>query len=143
MGGYRDGYGLRRRGVSCAFGCGALGKDQRVGRLERRTGVPLSQRRRPEESGEKELNGFTDEGLPATTTFQIADVTRPLCSIAKVCDKGNRVIFEQEFGYIEDEWGTRSYFQRKGNIYTMNFVALDTGGQVGPNHREGFHRQSE
>ena len=40
--------------------------------------------------GEKDLDVYTGEGVPATTTFQIADVTRPLCSIAKVCDKGNR-----------------------------------------------------
>ena len=93
--------------------------------------------------GEKELSVVTCEGFPATTTFQIADVTRPLCSIAKVCDKGNRVIFEKDCGYVEDQWGTRSYFERKGNIYTMNFYALDTGNQVSVNQPEGFQRQSE
>ena len=93
--------------------------------------------------GEKELNVITCEGFPATTTFQIADVTRPLCSIAKVCDKGNKVIFEKDCGYVEDQWGTRSYFQRKGNIYTMNFYALDTGNQGSAHQPEGFQRQSK
>ena len=92
--------------------------------------------------GEKDLDVFTGEGVPATTTFQIADVTRPLCSIAKVCDKGNRVIFDSNGGYVEDGWGHKSYFHRKGNIYTMSFFALDPGSKMGQSQPLYFQRPS-
>ena len=77
--------------------------------------------------GEKNIEVVTNEGLPATTTFQIADVTRPLCSIARVCDKGNQVVFTAEGGYVENAQGNRSYFERKNNIYTMSLHAYDPG----------------
>ena len=35
----------------------------------------------------------TSEGNWAQATFQVAEVTRPLCSVSKMCDKGNRVVF--------------------------------------------------
>ena len=35
-----------------------------------------------------------EDGLRAAeATFQVADVTRPLCSNARVCDQGNTVVF--------------------------------------------------
>ena len=37
--------------------------------------------------GEKMVSVYTNEGMPAEATFQVADVTRPLCSIARVCDR--------------------------------------------------------
>ena len=92
---------------------------------------------------EKELDIFTEEGAPAKTTFQIADVTRPLCSIAKVCDKGNRVVFDSHGGYVEDGWGHKSYFNRKGNVYTMNFFALDPGSKASEMQHSGFARPSK
>lgn len=92
--------------------------------------------------GEKNLEVVTSEGIPATTTFQIADVTRPLCSIAKVCDKGNRVIFDSNGGYVEDSWGHRTRFHRRGNIYTMSFFALDPGSNGPQAAPVDFHRPS-
>ena len=80
--------------------------------------------------------------MPAQTTFQIADVTRPLCSIAKVCDKGNRVVFDSSGGYVEDSWGHKSHFSRKGNIYTMSLFALDPGSPGYSGIPAGFPRQS-
>ena len=82
--------------------------------------------------GEKNLEVVTNEGMKASTTFQIADVTRPLCSIARVCDKGNQVVFNSEGGYVEDAWGNRTYFERQSNIYTMSFHALDPGHTAAP-----------
>ena len=89
--------------------------------------------------GEKNLDVVTEEGMAAKTTFQIADVTRPLCSIARVCDKGNQVVFHAEGGYVEDRHGNRSHFERKNNIYMMTFHALDPGSKPSD---AGFARQS-
>ena len=33
-------------------------------------------------------------------TFQVADVSRPLMSVSKVCEMGNRVVFGANGGYI-------------------------------------------
>ena len=38
--------------------------------------------------GEKQMRVWTNEGSPAMATFQCADVTRPLCSVSKICDQG-------------------------------------------------------
>ena len=51
--------------------------------------------------GEKLMKVWTNEGKPAMATFHCADVTRPLCSVSKICDQGNRVVFEGQGGFIE------------------------------------------
>ena len=39
--------------------------------------------------GEKKLKVVTEEGQEAEATFQIAEATRPLSAVSKICDKGN------------------------------------------------------
>ena len=87
--------------------------------------------------GEKRVSVYTNEGIPAEATFQVADVTRPLCSIARVCDKGSTVVFTSTGGYIENSRGQRTHFERKNNVYTMQFHALDPGTST-----SGFTGQS-
>ena len=74
---------------------------------------------------------FTNEGMPANATFQVSDVTRPLCSIARVCDQGNVVVFSADGGYIENIQGKRTHFERKNNVYTLQFHAYDPGSASG------------
>ncbi len=63
---------------------------------------------------------MTGEGNPAEATFQVADVTRPLCSVTKICDRGNRVIFDNKGGYIENlATGVQTRFCRQNNVYVM------------------------
>ena len=81
--------------------------------------------------GEKKIDVYTNEGQPATATFQIADVTRPLCSIARVCDQGNVVVFNSSGGYIENSSGQRTCFERSNNVYTLEFHACDPGTEPG------------
>ena len=88
--------------------------------------------------GEKHIQFHTEEGMQAKTTFQIADVTRPLCSVAKVCDQGNTVVFHATGGFVEDAYGKRTHFERVNNIYTMCLYAQDPGS----NADKGFSRQS-
>ena len=77
--------------------------------------------------GEKKVEVYTKEGMPAHATFQVADVTRSLCSIARVCDQGNVVVFTSDGGYIENAYGKRTQFERKNNVYTLQFHAYDPG----------------
>ena len=70
--------------------------------------------------GEKKFDMMTVEGHWAQATFQVAEVTRPLCSVSKMCDKGNRVVFEMEGGYVENSTtGVRTSFSRENNVYVM------------------------
>jgi len=70
--------------------------------------------------GEKKFDMMTVEGHWAQATFQVAEVTRPLCSVSKMCDKGNRVVFEMGGGYVENlTTGVRTSFSRENNVYVM------------------------
>ena len=69
----------------------------------------------------------TDEGKPAMATFQCADVTRPLCSVSKICAQGNRVVFESQGGFIENKSGLRTSFKRVNNVYVLKMHAKKPG----------------
>ena len=67
--------------------------------------------------GEKKFDMVTFEGNWAQATFQVAEVTRPLCSVSKMCDKGKRVVFELGRDYVEHiKSGTRTRFTRQNNV---------------------------
>ena len=83
--------------------------------------------------GEKKLHVVTEDGIDAEATFQIADVTRPLSAVSKICDKGNVVVFTQEGGYIQNGMGHRTFFRRENNVYMMDLYMRAP---------KDFHRQS-
>lgn len=68
---------------------------------------------------------MTDEGERTRATFQVAEVTRPLCSVPQVCDQDNKVVFKTGRGYMEGlASGKRSYFQRPRNVHLKNMHVL-------------------
>ena len=69
--------------------------------------------------GEKRIPGITNENRNATATFQIAEVTRALCSVSKICDQGNEVHFHAKGGYITNRKGQRTHFKRDNNVYVL------------------------
>ena len=74
--------------------------------------------------GEQSLKVMTEEGATTDMTFQITDVRRPLCSVAKLCDRGNRVVFGRGGGVIHNlSSGRMTPFRRRGNIYALDFWA--------------------
>ena len=55
-----------------------------------------------------------------TMRYQVADVTKPLCSVGRVCDTDKFVVFGKKGGYIKDRWGPgKLYFQRDGGVYML------------------------
>ena len=52
--------------------------------------------------GEKTFNAYTAGGAIRTITAQICDVNKPLLSVRKIVESGNRVVFEPSGSYIED-----------------------------------------
>lgn len=51
--------------------------------------------------GEKRFDLMIDEGKWARGTFKVAEVTRPLCSVSRLCDRENRILFEADGGSVE------------------------------------------
>ena len=81
--------------------------------------------------GEKTLNVVTENGVPATSTYQIANVTRALCAVSRVCDKGNTVVFEKDGGYIIDLQGGYTPFRRENNVYLLDTWVQKPAGFTG------------
>jgi hypothetical protein len=91
--------------------------------------------------GEKRFTMMTGEGNMAEATFQVAEVTRPLCSVTKICDRGNRVVFDAKGGYIENfATGVQTRFSRQNNVYVMDMY-LEEGTTTTTATTSGFTRQ--
>ena len=44
----------------------------------------------------------TSEGKQGGITMQVTDVNKPLGSVGKIANAGNRVVFEPDGGYVEN-----------------------------------------
>ena len=51
--------------------------------------------------GQRDVKGMTSEGNNASMTFQVADVKGALGSVHRICEAGNRVMFDDEGSYVE------------------------------------------
>jgi hypothetical protein len=83
-----------------------------------------------ENDGEKHLKVKTAEREKFKVRTQLTDVRKPLMSVSKLCDEGNRVIFEEKGGYIENKKsGQRTNFLLGGNVYVpeMDLASGFTG----------------
>ena len=88
--------------------------------------------------GEKHFSMVTTEGNLAEATFQVAEVTRPLCSVTKICDRGNRVVFDSQGGFVENlATGVQTKFLRQNNVYVMEMYVEE------PANTSGFARPRE
>jgi hypothetical protein len=85
-----------------------------------------------ENKGEKKFNMITAEGHWGEATFQVAEVTRPLCSVTKICDRGNKVVFEADGGYIYNyDTGVKTAFSRQNNVYVMEMYVEEPADFAG------------
>ena len=77
--------------------------------------------------GEKVLEAATEEGNHHRVTFQVTDVSRPLCAVSKVCQKGNRVIFDEHGGVVQNKaTGRETYFGMQDGIYLLKMWMRNT-----------------
>lgn len=53
--------------------------------------------------GEKEVARRTNEGYDCTPRMRVTDVQRPLISVTRICDVGQRVVLTSQGGYVEHE----------------------------------------
>ena len=86
--------------------------------------------------GERLLVMDLQEGQTRGMQFQVGDkCTKPLGAVSRIVDKGNRVVFEDTHGYIENKATfEKTFFERKDDVYVLNAL-------VRP-FNEGFRRQS-
>ena len=58
------------------------------------------------------------EGIPLQSTFQVAEITRPLLSVGRVCDQGLDCIFRKDEALVCDpDGGVVCRFARAGGLY--------------------------
>jgi len=83
---------------------------------------------------------FVKEGKRKSMNFQVTDCKKPLASVSKIVDKGNRVVFDSEGSYIENKaTGEIMKLERERGTYVM-IVEYETSGDVAT--ASGFTRQS-
>ena len=52
--------------------------------------------------------------------MQVTNVTKALGSVGKICEAGNRIVFEPKGGYIENiETGGRTPLHKEGVVYKL------------------------
>ena len=81
--------------------------------------------------------------IPIKSVFQIANVTRPLMSISRICDHdGNTVTFDKDKGIVYNKNRKElCRFVRDGALYTMKFkVKRPSGNSASPFGRQGASR---
>lgn len=88
--------------------------------------------------GEVLINMESPDGaggrVPVRTTFQVAEINRPLMSVARICDQGLTCVFDKDGARVMDSSrNVVSHFQRQNNLYVATM-------QIGP--PEPFARQA-
>ena len=70
--------------------------------------------------GQKTFKGLTEENLLRGITAQVADVNKPLLSVAKLVKSGNTVVFSPDGAYVEDnETRERMWLTEAGGMYHL------------------------
>ena len=75
--------------------------------------------------GEVAVQGVTSDGNAIGLTMQVVGVKKPLGSVQKLCDAGNRVVFENSSdrvgGYVQRiSTGTKVPILRENGTYTVS-----------------------
>ena len=70
--------------------------------------------------GQKSIFAETNEGNVVSLGFQLAEVTKPLASVGKMCDAGNQVVFGPQGGHILNLMSGRvTEFKRANGVYIL------------------------
>ena len=68
------------------------------------------------------------------STFQVAEVTRPLMSVSKICDQGLRCLFDDQEALVVDKGSGKVLvtFKRQGGLYITRMRLKPPEGFTGP-----------
>ena len=77
--------------------------------------------------GEKKFVAVTDNGLMRKMKIQICDVNKALMSVKRIARAGNRVVFDDEYSYIEDKaTGEHIPLKEEGGMYMLKLWVRKT-----------------
>ena len=63
---------------------------------------------------------FKKDGKEKAMNFAVTDCKKPLASVSKIVDKGNRVVFDEEESFIENKkTGEKIMLERERGTYVM------------------------
>ena len=80
-------------------------------------------------------------GLLMSSVFQVAEITRPLMSVSRICGQDMRCVFEKTHARVDDAQGkTVARFERDGGLYTCT-MKLRKPEEKGANTNPSFPRQ--
>ena len=89
--------------------------------------------------GQSMVKMRTGDGQRVASMFQVADVTRPLYSVSKLCDAGYGVSFTKQEGIVSKDGKTIHRFHREGGLYVAEMLIGDDGQDL-PFGRQGAKR---
>eukprot|EP00974_Lingulodinium_polyedra_P094412 9151193-Lingulodinium_polyedra.AAC.1 len=73
--------------------------------------------------GEKVVRGKTKEGQDLTMKMAVADVSKVLASVARMCECGNRVVFDEEGSYVQNKkTGMKTNIEKRSGVYVMDLM---------------------
>jgi hypothetical protein len=80
------------------------------------------------------------DGITFGSVFQVADVTRPLYSVGRICDNGCTVSFNSSKAVVMKDGKRMATFNRKGGLYLADFELLPPDNK-GDGTAQPFTRQ--
>ena len=79
------------------------------------------------------MKGLTDAWINFKLKAAVADVKRPLVSVSKMCEAGNRVVFDPAGSYVENiKTGKRTAMVHTGRGYKLKVWLPPFQRQVHP-----------
>ena len=71
--------------------------------------------------GERIIEGLAEKGQKLKMRIAVADVSKVLASVSKICECGSRVVFDEAGSYIEDnESGEKIPIRKRNGVYVMD-----------------------
>ena len=99
-----------------------------IGASRKHIQYTMANGQRTSNNGEQHFMAVTSDGHEITFKAQVTDVHRPLMSVSRICDKGNRVVFERHGGYIESlTTGEKIHVRRDHNVYRLQVDVPESG----------------
>ena len=88
--------------------------------------------------GARTVHGMTNENLEVSAVYQVCAVNKPLSSVRRITEAGNRVVFEQDGGYILNyETQSVTPIRMENGVYVWDLWISAPADRV-----EGFTRPS-
>lgn len=87
--------------------------------------------------GESEIIGRMKDGQGVSMKMVVADVTKVLASVARMCERGNRVVFDDKGSYVECKRdGHRTRMEKRNGVYVMDMWIRKPRGANGASEQE-------